>query len=161
MERFYKGARNLLDGQTSNLQTFIAAFYHKPLYLSNLYMHGLGIITYKLWFVKPISCKTFIQNLLKFAQKIKKTFIKIYKGLINQEKRFETGKKLVLRNLCFFISVYGIHLIEVRQFFYWQSPEKKAGVIEGMQTTILKQTSIDSINQSTHSQTQFSLIRMI
>jgi hypothetical protein len=36
-------------------QTFEAGLYRKPSYLSNLNMHGLGIIHRKRWFVKPIS----------------------------------------------------------------------------------------------------------
>lgn len=38
----------------SNLQTVIARLYHKPSYLSNLHMQGLGIIYYLVRFVKPI-----------------------------------------------------------------------------------------------------------
>jgi hypothetical protein len=38
----------------SYLQTFEAGLYHKPSYLSNLHMQGLGIILSIQWFVKPI-----------------------------------------------------------------------------------------------------------
>jgi len=53
---YMKGRRNPKP-QTFFPQTFIAGLYRKPSYLSNLHMHGLGIVSYLVWFVKPIWCK--------------------------------------------------------------------------------------------------------
>ena len=113
MERFHRGVRNLFDGQTPNLQTLYPPYTTYESYCQTLYA-WFGHYIASSMHCQAHLCQTFVSILFEFAQKIKKTFIKIYKGLINQEKRFETGKELVLRNLCFFIGVYGIHLIEVR-----------------------------------------------
>jgi hypothetical protein len=70
-------------------QTFEAGLYHKPSYLSNHHMQGLGIISYSLWFVKPICC---IKKSPKTREKLSIIVIFFYKTNIkylrNQDKRF-------------------------------------------------------------------------
>jgi hypothetical protein len=86
-------------------QTLFAGLYPKPSYLSNPYMHGLGIIAYRLCLVKPISCKTFVSKKFKFVSICGKKLIKRFERFDKYSKN--QGKIYVLRNV-FYTRGFGI-----------------------------------------------------